>query len=98
MVFRNPETAKLVGAGSPKIGNIDDLGNIACVQLLEAVLADAKLGKVTSVAVVSVGPSDFGSAHAGPDAAKLNLGIDVLKREILERISPTAPQSKIIRR
>lgn len=72
----------------------------ACVALLEQILADAKAGKVTTVGVIAVGPMDFGSAHAGPDAAKLNLGLDVLKRTVLEIVSPStkATPSSIIRR
>lgn len=54
----------------------------ACIELLESVLADAKRGNVTSVAVIACGPADFGAAIAGPDAAKLNLGLDYAKQDI----------------
>lgn len=70
----------------------------ACIALLEQVLDDAKAGKVTSVGVICCGPSDFGAAHAGPDAAKLNLGIDTLKRTILNIVSPELPAPSPIKR
>lgn len=63
-------------------------GQMECVQLLTDLLADAKQGKITTCLVVACGPMDFGSAMAGPDAARLNLGLDVAKRTILERTSP----------
>jgi len=65
-----------------------DAAGMACVSLLEQVLSDAKAGRVTTVGVVCIGPDDFGSAHAGPDAAKLNMGLDVLKRTVLEIVAP----------
>ncbi len=79
----------------PKLGRAEQ----ACVDLLEQVLVDAKAGMVTTVGIISCGPSAFGSAHAGPDAAKLNLGLDVLKRTVLDIVSPpVARGSAILRR
>jgi len=54
----------------------------ACIELLEKVLEDARNGKVNSVAVIACGPTDFGAAIAGPDAARLNLGLDYAKADI----------------
>lgn len=82
----------------PEKGVTLDASAMACISLLEQVLADAKAGKVTTVGVVSIGPSDFGSAHAGPDAAKLNMGLDVLKRTVLEIVAPPRKAASSIMR
>jgi hypothetical protein len=72
--------------------------SLACIDLLMQVLADAKAGKVTSVAIVACGPSDFGANMAGPNAMGMNMGIDVLKAKIIAAVSsPAAPQSPILR-
>ncbi len=71
-------------------GDVASSLNIAqrdCIELLEGVLASAKKGEVWSCAVVACGPSDFGTAMAGPDAARLNLGADALKAEIISRVT-----------
>lgn len=76
-----------------------DPAQAACIELLEAVLANARAGGVTSVAIVACGPNDFGASTAGPDAAKLNLGLDTLKATILAAVNrPSQPkrQSHII--
>lgn len=58
-----------------------------CIKLLEDILADARDGKVWSCIVVACGPEDFGSAMAGADAPRLNLGLDVAKAAILDRVT-----------
>lgn len=76
-----------------------DVGAQACVELLEKTLEDAREGRITTIGIVACGPQDFGSAHAGPDAARLNMGLDVLKRTVLERVAPpqTARRPVIMR-
>lgn len=75
-----------------------DPSSEACIELLESVLASAKRGEFHSVAVVAVGPNDFGASFAGPDAARLNLGLDTAKAAILAAVNQPAPkkQSHII--
>lgn len=58
-----------------------------CIQLLETVLEDARNGDVTALAVVAVGPMDFGIAIAGSDAAKLYLGCGTAMRTLETRTS-----------
>ena len=69
-----------------------DPASEACVALLESVLASAKSGAVTSLAIVACGPNDFGASTAGPDAAKLNLGLDTLKANILAAVNMPKPK------
>ncbi len=66
----------------------------ACVELLETALADAKAGRVSSCAVIACGPGDFGASFAGPDAARLNLGLDHCKATIMAKIMQPAPQQR----
>ncbi len=72
-------------------GRILGVAEKACIELLESVLADARKGNVTSVAVIACGPADFGAAIAGPDAAKLNLGLDYAKADIQAAIRGGVP-------
>lgn len=71
--------------------------SLACIDLLMQVLADAKAGNVTSVAVVACGPNDFGANMAGPNAPAMNMGLDVLKAKIVAGVTVQAPQSPILR-
>jgi hypothetical protein len=64
--------------------------SIECIKLLEDALESAKNGEITTCMLIACGPVDFGMAMAGPDAARLNLGLDVAKRTILDRTSPPA--------
>ncbi len=64
--------------------------SLACVELLNKVLEDARAGNVTSVAIVACGPSDFGANMAGPNAPAMNMGLDVLKAKIISGV--TQPQ------
>ncbi len=63
-------------------------GQIECIKLLKDALESAENGEITTCMLIACGPVDFGMAMAGPDAARLNLGLDVAKRTILERTSP----------
>lgn len=58
-----------------------------CIQLLTDALESAKNGEVWSCILVACGPTDFGSAMAGSDAPRLNLGLDVAKSVILDRVT-----------
>jgi hypothetical protein len=62
------------------------VGAADCVELLESMLAAAKKGDMTWLVVIAGGPSDYGMAMAGSNAAQMNLGIDVAKQEILGRV------------
>ena len=61
---------------------------IECIQLLKDALESAENGGITACLLIACGPVDFGIALAGADAPRLNLGLDVAKRTILERTSP----------
>lgn len=81
------------------LDKIVDPANAQCIALLEQVLATAQSGAITSVAIIACGPTEFGASFAGPDAAKLNLGLDTIKATILNNVTaPSAPkrQSHII--
>lgn len=58
-----------------------------CIQLLEDALDSARKGEVWSCVLVACGPSDFGTAMAGSDAPRLNLGLDVAKDLIKGRVT-----------
>jgi hypothetical protein len=70
---------------------------VACINLLEQALAAAKLGQITSIGIVSCMHGGFGAAFAGTQGAELNLGLDSLKKNILDAISNPKNQSKIVR-
>ncbi len=61
-------------------------GGEECVELLESMLESAKRGDMTWLVVIAGGPSDYGVAHVGNNAAQMNMGIDVAKQEILSRV------------
>ena len=61
-------------------------GTEDCIRLLEEMLTNARNGDMTWLVVVAGGPADYGVAHAGNNAAQMNLGIDVAKQSILERV------------
>jgi hypothetical protein len=58
-----------------------------CIKLLEDALESARNGEVWSCVLVACGPNDFGSAMAGSDAPRMNLGLDVAKASILSRVT-----------
>lgn len=74
-----PNGAKAKAAADP--------GSEACVDLLERTLADAKAGKITTLCIVAVGPHGAGPAIVGKDIPHLNLGMDVAKALILQRLT-----------
>jgi hypothetical protein len=61
-------------------------GGDECIELLESMLASAKKGDMSWLVVIAGGPNDYGMAMAGNNAAQMNLGIDVAKQSILERV------------
>jgi len=61
-------------------------GTEKCIELLEEMLDSARKGSMTWLIVVAGGPSDYGSAMAGNNAAQMNLGLDVAKQSILDRV------------
>lgn len=64
--------------------------SLACIELLEQVLTDAKAGNINTVGIVACGPSDFGAQIAGPDARSVALGLDVLKAKIVAAVTQPA--------
>lgn len=58
-----------------------------CIKLLEEALDSAKKGDIWACVLVACGPNDFGSAMAGSDAPRLNLGLDSAKALILDRVT-----------
>lgn len=88
------DAIRLNGEADPPL----DLGAQACVVLLEQVLASAKNGEISTVCIVACGPSSFGASFAGPDAARLNLGLDTAKAQILQMVSQPTPRSGAILR
>jgi hypothetical protein len=74
---------------TPNIGKFAEPmppGGDECVTLLEEMLESAKNGDMTWLIVVAGGPADYGTAMAGSNAAQMNLGLDVAKHSILERV------------
>ena len=61
-------------------------GGDECVELLEQMLESARNGDMSWLVVVAGGPNDYGCAMAGSNGAQMNLGIDVAKQSILERV------------
>lgn len=58
-----------------------------CIKLLEDALDSAQKGMIWSCVLVACGPEDFGTAMAGSDAPRLNLGLDVAKDVIKARVT-----------
>lgn len=61
---------------------------VECIKLLKDALESAENGEINSCLLVACGSVDFGIAIAGADAPRLNLGLDVAKRTLLDRTSP----------
>jgi len=57
-----------------------------CIELLESMIKSARNGDMTWLVVIAGGPSDYGVAHVGNNAAQMNMGIDVAKQAILSRV------------
>jgi len=58
-----------------------------CIKLLKDALDSAEKGDIWSCILVACGPNDFGTAMAGSDAPRLNLGLDAAKATILDRVT-----------
>lgn len=58
-----------------------------CIKLLRDALDSAEKGDIWSCILVACGPNDFGTAMAGADAPRLNLGLDAAKATILDRVT-----------
>jgi len=67
-----------------------------CVEVLEEALAEAKQGKVDGVAIVLCMPGGWAPLFGGTRPGDLNLGLDQLKRDILDNVTAAkvAPQGK----
>ena len=57
-----------------------------CVDKLAEALDQAKRGTVNSMALVLCMKTGYAAVMGGRDAASLNLGLDSLKRKILEEV------------
>ena len=69
-----------------------------CVQLLENMLADAKIGKLTSVAVVAITPqSGIVNAYAGGQRGDLLVGTLLLQDRIKDDIKGPQTRSPLVR-
>jgi hypothetical protein len=68
------------------------------VQLLESFLAEAKAGRISTVAIVAAPPQGgFGSSYAGPQRGDLYIGAHSLANKIMRDIETPAKVSPIIR-
>lgn len=65
------------------IGGHIDPASQQCIDLLEKVLADAKSGKVQTIGIVACGQGGFGPGFAGSNMVELNLGLDIIKTQII---------------
>lgn len=81
------KTPRLITGNGPLITpKMMPKGGDECVELLESMLASARKGDMSWLVVIAGGPNDYGMAMAGSNAAQMNLGIDVAKQSILERV------------
>lgn len=76
----------ITGQGPLILPNQMPKGADECVELLQSMLSSAMKGDMTWLVVIAGGPSDYGVAHVGSNAAQMNMGIDVAKQEILSRV------------
>lgn len=67
---------------TPKLGESEQ----ACVELLQETLDLALEGKIASVGIVVCMDGGYASVMAGSKAADLNLGVDSLKRKIIDAV------------
>lgn len=87
---------KIIGLDGQKAGQMAP-GQQDCIDLLEKCLADAKAGRITTIGVVACGHSDFGTAMAGPDGARLFLGTAILADTVKGAIMMPRAGSPILR-
>lgn len=76
----------ITGQGPLITPNMMPKGGEECIELLESMLKSARNGDMSWLVVIAGGPSDYGVAHVGSNAAQMNMGIDVAKQEILSRV------------
>lgn len=76
----------ITGQGPLITPGIMPKGADECVELLQSMLSSAMKGEMTWLVVIAGGPSDYGVAHVGTNAAQMNMGIDIAKQEILSRV------------
>ena len=69
----------------PNTVNLTD-AQADCVEKLEEALEQARDGNVNSVGIVLCMRKGYASVVGGTDAAELNLGLDSLKRKILDGV------------
>lgn len=77
-----------------------DATQLACVGLLKEALAEALEGKVSCMGLVLCLPGGWATNLAGTRPGDLNLGLDDLKRKILDAVTETPISrgtSKIVR-
>jgi hypothetical protein len=58
-----------------------------CVEVLREALAEAEQGKVDGVAIVLCMPGGWAPLFGGSRPGDLNLGLDQLKRDILDNVT-----------
>ena len=69
----------------PNTVNLTD-AQADCVEKLEEALEQARDGNVNSIGIVLCMRKGYASTVGGTDAAELNLGLDSLKRKILDGV------------
>jgi hypothetical protein len=79
--------------GSAPLGGHLDAASEECVKMLEKVLADAKAGKVQALVVVAVGQGGMGPGFVGADIPQLNLGVDLVKRQMQDMLFAQVQQA-----
>ena len=82
-----PNRPRIITGNGPLITpKMMPAGGDECVDLLEQMLESARKGDMSWLIVVAGGPSDYGTAMAGSNGAQMNLGLDVAKQTLLERV------------
>ena len=68
-----------------------------CVQLLENMMAEAKAGRITSIAVIAITQTaQVASGFAGGQRGELYVGAGILQRRLLAEIEGPPVKSSII--
>lgn len=84
----------LNGMSLPGLGNVPVVS--AAVEILEKILAEAKAGRASSVAIVMVDPNGgVATPWAGPQVAQMYLGAGMLQSRIIRALE-SPPKSTII--
>ncbi len=61
-------------------------GQLDCVNKLREALEEAERGVIHTVGIVACMSNGYGAVIGGTNAAELNLGLDSLKRKILDTL------------